>query len=108
MKASTSPSTVVGEAEVRQSAAACALAYAAVNFVSAVPRQALSPDVSFLAIAFEWHFAFAAAFLPAAANSFDVHLLLCGSVVDVVLVVLVVVLVVVVGGAHGPKVPVIE
>src|SRR6266849_6625472 len=94
---STSGAVAAG---LMQPPAAVALAKEVPNFVSAFVSQSMSFDESFLAITFDSHLAFAAAFLPAAGNSFAVHLL--GPVLGTVVLVVVVELVAVVVVAQTP------
>src|SRR5689334_13197222 len=72
---STLPSTVSASVEVMHRPAAVALPYAVENLAAAATRQLDRPAVLFFPTALAWHVSFAAAFLPAASSSFDVHLL---------------------------------
>src|SRR5438445_3020303 len=76
MKLFTVVSTSVAVAAgLMQSPAPVALPKEVPNFISAFVLHSTSFDESFFLIAFDSHLAFAAAFLPAAGNSFAVHLL---------------------------------
>src|SRR5262245_39996526 len=106
-KPSTLPPTVAALAAVRQPPAAIALAYALPKLASVFARQVDSlPPLPF-ATAFDSHLSFADAFLPAAASSFEEHLLLPDGAIVVVVVVApgVVVVVVVAPGAVVVVVP---